>query len=382
MRVAAIIAEYNPFHNGHAYQIDKIKESLAPDFILSVMSGNFVERGEPAIIDKFFRAKTALENGVDLVIELAPRHALLSAEGFATSAVSLIKNTGVATHLCFSVEFGDINLLFRAKALVDGVDGEIVRAAQKRGLSYPNALFSAISDGEDEARALIAEKNAILGIEYLRAIEKLEANLDPFLVQRMGVLHDAETPSGAFASASYIRNGLLENNNILNYIPNSSFPKIGLAQFSDFSDMIMYRLLNMSRDELLRYRDVSEGLENIIFDTLNSARDVSTLLSSVKSKRYTMARLKRIILRALLFLEYSVDDYSPSYIRVLAVSAHGLSLLPLLLSSAHIPVIIRADDILKLSGRAIEDYKKNELCDKIYALKTGSGAGIRNIRKD
>ena len=300
-----IICEFNPFHAGHAHLIKSVKS--AGDKIICIMSGNFVQRGEFAVYDKFTRAKTALENGADLVIEMPPEQALLSAEGFATSL-------GIIDEIAFGAENADTAELKKIAELLKDpkVQGEISRE-MKSGISYPAARNKIIKS------PLLEKPNNILAIEYIKA-----ASIPCRAITRIGKGHDTDDEK---YSASAIRKTL-------------SLDEISTMQ--NCEKAVLFKLRSMSKEDFAKIADVNEGLENRIYEAARNAASLDELYALIKSKRYTLSRVKRIVLRA--FLDIYGSETDVPAIRILGFNENGRALLADIKAKCDKPIISRLAD--------------------------------------
>lgn len=333
MNICGIIAEYNPFHKGHKYQIEQSRKNGATH-IAAVMSGSFVQRGEPAIFDKWTRARAALENGVDLVAELPAVYAVSSANRFAAAGVFLLNELQV-NMISFGSECGDIDALRAAAAAVKKLENsDEFKEEHKKGISYPKALTNAIKD--DTAAQIISQPNNLLAIEYINAIEKINSSIIPFTVARMGALHDGE-PCGEFASASRIREYISSNmfSAAAPYLPETTLSLYKAAIFEDCAPVtlknmeraVLFKLRQMTTADFAVLPDVAEGLENRLYSAARFACNLSEFYESVKTKRYTMARIRRIVCAALLNITADMQSLAPQYIRILGANKRGFEIL-------------------------------------------------------
>jgi len=378
MKIAAIIAEYNPFHNGHAYHIAETKRMTGADAVLAVMSGNFVQRGEPAVADKFLRAQAAVLGGCDLVIELPVAYAVSSAQRFSYGAVDLISKMGCISHISFGSECGDIEKL---TSLSRALRSDEFICAQKKfideGLSYP--LSRSLAAREllgDESADLLSQPNNILALEYINEIDALDLNIEPITVARFGSAHDSFDTYGAFASASAIRaSAELGNMNIAKYVPEKSFSlykkAIDSGTFfvnpSRFDTLVLSHLIRMTKDELQNIPDVSEGLENRIYDAVRSSQTLSELYDAVKSKRFTHSRIRRIIMCAYLGITDLDLEIPPQYIRVLAQNKTGSKILREMKQTAAIPIITKPAHIYRHSDDAVQQFDLEARATRLYS---------------
>lgn len=330
-----IICEFNPFHKGHKHLIDTIKSEN--DSIICIMSGNLVQRGEFAVYDKFTRAKTALENGADIVIELPCVYSVMSAQGFAENAVSIIESTGCIDTIAFGGECDNISMLKKVAQRVKSSDA-LIKAEMKKGISYPAARKNVI--GSD----ILDSPNNILAIEYINATK-----LDCRVVKRIGSGHDSDDKQ---YSASAIRKTL---------------PEDEICSLRNCERAVLAKLRTMSPYDFLNIEDVSEGLENRIAEAVNKATTLDELYNLAKTKRYTHSRIRRIILRAYLGI---TKDYSfrPPYIRVLGFNESGRKVLAQMKKSASLPVISRYADLKALDENARKLFELECRCTDLCAL--------------
>lgn len=361
-----VIAEYNPFHNGHRYQLSEARRVTGCEHVAVVMSGSFVQRGEVAMFDKFSRARWALENGADIVFLLPTVYSCARADRFAEGAVRILGGTGLVDALCFGSESGDASKIIRMAALMAEESDEqkaCLRAHLKQGVSFPNARTKMLNERHGAHLSAAASlPNDILGIEYVRAIARFAPQLLPFAIKRVGAMHDANRTEGSVASASALRKAVLENDrNALSACAPQSVAEDIIKQLEDgrapyvqerFSDAVLYALRRMPREALSRLPDVSEGLENVLYRCAREASCYEELLSLLKTKRYTLARLKRILCYALLGVEERLYADALPYIRVLGVRKSALPMLSSLASHATLPVVTRYADAAALPESA------------------------------
>ncbi len=344
MRKAAVICEFNPFHNGHKFLLKKIKEEYEAN-VICVMSGSFVQRGDIAITDKYARTKAALENGADMVVELPTTYAVASAQIFAENGVRIAAALG-CDMLCFGAESPQKELESALGALENADTQEKIAAVIKSGSSYPRAVSEAI--GEEYAE-IVGKPNNILALEYIRACKKYP--LSPVAVPRKGVNHDDVTTTGNLASASAIRQMIQNGEAYHAYTP----MKIENPAFlSEIEPALLFILKTMDKDELALLPDVSEGLENRIYDVAVQYNSIEEILEQIKTKRYTMARLRRILISALLYNTKELQNTPVPYIRVLGVRKDKQELL----QNSGLPLIVdvrRGYDQMNNSGKEIFD---------------------------
>ncbi len=334
MKISGIICEYNPFHNGHLYHIEQTRRHGATH-IVAIMSGNFVQRGDVAIINKFERAKTAVRCGCDLVIELPVAYCLSAAETYAKGAMYLLKGLGCVEELSFGSECGDLGLLSEAaKATYACAKMPQLEDLMKRGNSYPKALQILIRQNfGDEIGMLFNSPNNTLAIEYLKAMIAVNLKIQPFTVKRQ-TEHDSSYTVDNIASASLIRQ-LMEDHSadFDELVPDASSDMLaacaatGLTAHFDYLERILlYKLRSASPEEIAALPEVGQGLENKILSARNET-SLESMLMSIKSKRYPMARIRRILLDLLIGIRPEDSENPPPYGRILALNERGRDIL-------------------------------------------------------
>lgn len=375
MKVSGIICEYNPFHNGHLYHINKTRENGATH-IVAVMSGNFVQRGDVAVMNKFERAKIAVKNGIDLVIELPVAYSLASAEIFARGAVFLLDALGCVSELSFGSECGDISsLASAAKASISCSKSPELKPLLESGLSYPNALKQlAQQKYGDQVADVFDGANNLLAIEYIKAIAYLNSKIIPFTVMRKNAMHDGKEFSDDIASASYIRQCITEDNEFSRFIPKDTMNsylnearKGKTANINALEKIILYKMRAVSGDELCNVPDIGQGLENR-FISSKAAASLNELLFSVKTKRYPMARIRRIILCTLLGIRKQDLSQPPPYGRILAISERGCDILSELRGKTSIPFSTSLSKLSETSATAKRFTELESFSSDVYAL--------------
>ncbi|MBR5370822.1 MAG: nucleotidyltransferase family protein [Oscillospiraceae bacterium] len=334
MKISGIICEYNPFHNGHLYHIEQTRKHGATH-IVAVMSGNFVQRGDVAVIDKIERAKIAVRCGADLVVELPVAYCLSAAEVYARGAMYILKGMGCVQELSFGSECGDLVKLTEAvKASYACARKPELEDLMRLGNSYPKALQILVRQNfGDEIGAIFSHPNNTLAVEYLKAMIAVKLKIQPFTVKRHEA-HDSGEASGNVASASLIRQ-LLENqtDDFDDYVPSdcanllSSCAAYGkTARFENLERILLYKLRTSTAEELTALPEVGHGLENKILAARNET-SLESMLFAMKSKRYPMARLRRILLNLLIGIKPSDTENPPPYGRILALSERGRDIL-------------------------------------------------------
>lgn len=391
MRVCGIVAEYNPFHNGHKYQIEKIKEETNCDAIVAVMSGNFIQRGLPALFDKWTRTKMALQNGVDLVIELPTYYAVSSAEYFATGSVGTLNALGIINDICFGANTTDLDTLKRiANVLFLEPEGfkKLLHSELKHGASFPIARSNALKNflkKEYDAKYIadiLLDSNNILAIEYLKALQYLNSNINPLVIKRKGGSYNSLEVIDNICSATAIREKLLKNDveNLAEVMPESCYSLIdseiinGKAPMylNAFEREILYGFRKASTEDLLRLNDVSEGLENTLKKVSNEKFTLDEFIEEMKSKRYTKTRIQRLALNSLLDIkraDVEACKHNVQYIRVLGFNKTGEKLLGKIYNTAKLPIITNLPKFMKIATESQKKMlDKDILATNIYTL--------------
>lgn len=403
MKVLGIVAEYNPFHNGHAYHITESKRITGADTVVAIMSGNFLQRGEPAIFDKWTRAQMAMQNGVDLVLELPAVYATQNAERFAYGAVASLHATGLINYLSFGSESGHIEDLFDLAdfIFIENSDFQTrLNLHLSSGLNYPSAYALALDEtylGRNSQGTDIMQANNTLGLMYLKALKKLKSPTQASTVKRQGSdYHQRDISSPDIASATAIRDIYLRQNpeQIRNYIPGNNFDlisnnyKTGLS-WEDFWQIIFAKIHSLSPDELRAYPDVKEGLENRIKSAIIEANSVEDLIRLIKSKRYTQSRIQRILTQILLDIKKTdlESELEPKYLRLLAFNKKGQDFLNLAKKTASLPLIANfsAEDELdrhaKFDIHASRLYSLAEIKKRKKSLLGYASLAARDFRQ-
>ena len=338
MKAIGVICEYNPFHLGHRKQFERIRAQFGEDsVIVCLMSGNFVQRGQPAIFDKAVRARAALECGADLVLELPTPYALSSAEGFATGGVEILGS--FCDYLCFGAETGtEDTLMTTAKALLSPQFPEKLREELDKGLSFPAARQKAL-ESMGHKGDLLTSPNDILAVEYCKAILFQKCGMRPFVIRREGQYH-AETPDASDPSATSLRRLILEKKDWLHFVPEAGAESLRNAPVYDLSfgeRAVLARLRMMSEEEFSTLPYGSEGLWRKLMHACRSQSGLEQILSATKSKRYTRSRLDRMAMCAFLGLTQQKMAEKPPYVRVLGFREQGKAALKLARTTGLFP---------------------------------------------
>lgn len=333
-----IIAEYNPFHNGHLYQIQKAKELTGADTVIAVMSGNFTQRGETSLVNKFEKTKIALQNEVDMVIELPTIYSISSAENFALGGIKILNEIGKIDYLVFGIEEDNLQEL---QAIVDVLVNEndefkrTIKEELDKGNSYPKAREIVLKKvlSSENVKDIMQKPNNILAIEYLKALKITNSRIKPFAIKRKNSMHNDKNINENYASGTYIRKLFIENNfdEISKVVPKYTYEKIlelknhgtYVTSINDFSDIVIYKIRMMTKEEISQIADVNEGLENSIKLASTTCKTIDEIIDKVSTKRYTKTRISRILTYILLGITKSDMEQSKKndpYIRVLGIN--------------------------------------------------------------
>ena len=369
MLVAGIIAEYNPFHNGHALLIEKARAAGATH-IVAVMSGNFVQRGEPALFHHSERTKAALLGGVDLVIQLPVPYAVSGAQSFARAGVEILNSLGFVDWLVFGSECGDAELI---NATADAVYGEeiksLIAVELKKGVSFASARENALRSINPVYADIIKSPNNILGVEYAAAIKHLGSKMKPVTFIREGADHDSSQSGGNIASASLIRKNIADGGGWEAFVPDASvYSDCRKADIKRMENAILYKMRTVTKEELAAAPDVSEGIENRILSASADATSLEELYSLAKTKRYSHARIRRIITNN--FLGITADELKTPvpYIRVTGFDSKGAELIRKAEETATLPIITKAADIASLDDDAQRIFSAECRAGDIFSL--------------
>ncbi len=386
MKVTAIISEYNPFHNGHLYHLNKAKELTNADYTISVMSGNFLQRGCPALLDKFTRAKISSLCGVDVVFELPAIYATASAEYFATGAILTIAKLGIVDSVCFGAECEDVSLLTQIAYILIGESEEFLISLKNeltKGTSFPKAraiAVSKITNSDMDILNVMEQPNNILAIEYIKAIIKYNLSLKPVVIKRhVAMYHDVDL-NNSISSATAIREELFKSNtieNICNDVPNKTYTEL-LNKYNltfpmdsnDFTQFLQHALL--TNNNLSMYTDISGDLSDRILNSYNIDLNFTDLTEAVKSKQYTLTRIQRSLLHIVLnhqsqLLNNFINDEYVYYARLLSFNSNSSIVIKQIKEHSNIPVINKITNVYKSlsdNGKAMLDF--DITCSNIY----------------
>ena len=366
MKIASIIAEYNPFHRGHAYQINKIKEDYT-DFIVVIMSGSFVQRGEPAIINKYERARVAIDNGASLVLELPLPYATSNAEIFSLGAVNILNSMGIIDRLYFGSE-DDVEVLRSLQEKIDkNFDEEKLKKYLSEGKSFIRSRELAMDFLSDKEKEILKKPNNILGLEYLKSITKLNSSIEARSIKRKNVNHDDDFSLDGFASASHIRRLAYEGKDVSDFLP--AYDLVVENKLENYFEIFKYKMIS-EKINFKDYFDYEEGLENRILENLD-AENFHDLIEKVHSKRHSRSRIKRLIIEILLDIKKDLikDSLKEPYTRVLACDERGIEIFK---KSKNKNKIYSFKSFYDISTDITSDMLDKEiLASDIYNIKTG-----------
>lgn len=380
MKIAGIIAEYNPFHNGHAFQIAQTRQ-MGATHIIAVMSGWATQRGDFPCMTKAARCEAALLCGADLVLELPLPWSCASAERFASGGISILNSMGCVDVLSFGSETGDIGLFKKtASILLEAETTHYLKEALATGVSFPRAREIAASAIDPSINPeLFKNPNDSLGLEYLKSLSRTHSRIIPFAVKRYKAQHNSLSPSGQIASASYLRELLADDklDAAMPYMPQkaaavvSREAKLGKMPFDMHAAelLMLSQLRRMSANDFLQLPDVSEGLENRIFSAIRRSTTLHELIFGIKTKRYTLSRIRRILMCAVLGITRDLASSSPPpYLRLLGFNDRGAEILTQMKRNASLPIVARKADFSKLPVASQSLYALDCLAGDLYGL--------------
>ncbi len=379
MKIVGILTEFNPFHSGHAYFLSEVRRKVGDECALvCVMSGNFVQRGEPALLEKHLRAEAALRGGADLILELPVARALSSAEGFAYGGVYLMQAAG-AEVLAFGSECGDAAMPKQIAACLDSEEYRaILRRFLNRGLPFAACRQAAVGQIlGDDAAAHLDDANNNLGVEYLKAARRLGWDCDVVTVPRRGAGHDSNAEE-EYLSASALRQKMLAGDweAVCAAVPKAAAEEYRAAFERGYAPvttagaerLILSRLRTMSEEAFAALPDCGEGLHHRLYKAAGAARSTEELLDMVKTKRYARARLRRIVMCAFLGIDSAASAELPAYLRVLGCNSRGRAVLARLRGASALPVLVKPADVRTLSAAAQVQFEREAKATELYSL--------------
>ncbi len=369
MSIVGIIAEFNPLHNGHKYLINEAKKYGA---VACAVSGNFVQRGDTAVFDKRLRAKAALLCGADLAVELPVCYSMSTAQNFALAGVSVLSALGCDT-IMFGSECGNIEKLVKtSEILLSKEFRQRLPEYLSRGITFAKARQLCAEECGAE-KGILEGANNNLGIEYITAARNINSNITFKTVKRVGAMHDSDSLENGFASASALREKIKQGDftAIRGFIPEEALPLFEKADYSDIAQIgtaVLSALRSASLDELKKLPDLSEGVENKLYRAIKASNSLEELYKNLKVKRYTLARIRRLVLSAFLGLDNRLFMKTPPYLRVLGFSKCGEAILRKNASLSPIPVVLRASEIENLEGDAKYMFEAECKASDLYNL--------------
>lgn len=378
MKIGAVICEYNPFHNGHKYHLEKMRSSQVTH-IVSVMSGDFTQRGEPAILSKYVRTKMAFMNGVDLVIELPTTYSMSYAENFAQSAIHIINALGCVNTISFGCETLNMKFFFNIiNFLKTDEYRHILKENLAKGLTFAKARSETIKDkfGKSYTQVLCYPNN-ILALEYIKSMQINNMDMEILPIKRIDAHHDSIIHSDNIASAKHIRDLMRAQNNIYKkYIPENTWTLIqeeishqrAPADTKYIERGILTKMHTISKEKLKNLPDVTEGLENKFKKAIANSSSLMELIQNVKSKRYTYARLQKIPMYAFLGIKKKHLNTKPPYIKVLGLNKKGQEILSVAKQTACLPIISKNSQIQSCDKLTQKIFKRQETYSHIYEL--------------
>ena len=325
--MVGIICEYNPFHNGHLYHLNKVKELFPNEVITLVLVGNFLNRGDVSVINKWDKTKLALDYGIDLVVELPFAFATQSADIYAYGAISILNNLK-CDYLVFGSELNDIDILYKiADTNID------IKDLLKKGYNYPKAVDIAL---KDKINISINTPNDLLGVSYIKAIKKLNSKINPITIKRTNDYHDKNT-TGKISSATSIRNLIYENKDISKYVPNTNYIKN--INLNDFYLIIKHKIMT---EDLTKYQDIDISLNSLLKKNILKSNNIEELISNIKHKNYTYNRIKRCLVHILCCLDKK--NYKLEHIRILGFNNKGRQYLNKIKKEVTLPLLTKYDN--------------------------------------
>lgn len=388
MKIVGFITEYNPFHYGHKYHLEQSKLLSDSTHSIALMSSSFVQRGEPALLDKWTRGKMAIENGVDLVLELPFVFSCQSAELFAHGGVSLLNSLNCVDYISFGSEFGEIDILNEIANILVKEPLEYKNLLKKNldeGLSFPQSRNKALKDFsppdiKDYIDQILRGSNNILAIEYLKALNRLNSNIKPITIERLGSNYKDTNIDRLYSSATAIRKKILMEGlaSVKDLLPQASYDlireyKYNYNNLNNYEDIIRYLVLTSDKATLESLFDMELGLENRIIEKFKDNLDLDNIVESISSKRHPKTRINRMLIHLLnKMLREDVEDFysqGPPYIRILASNKKGLEIINKVKENSNIPIINKFTDYKKYKDNRINKFIQfEERATDIYFL--------------
>lgn len=381
MKILSMVTEYNPFHYGHKYHLQESISKTKASHSIAIMSSSFVQRGEPSIVDKWTKAKMAIDNGVDLVIELPFIYSVQSAELFAFGAIKLVDSLAVVDYVSFGSETGNLQPLTKIANILLEEPEEFTQTLGKylnQGLSFPasrskaiyNYLINQETNPSYDYQSILKQSNNILAIEYLKSLSKLQSPVSPITIARKGSYYNDPDLNLKLSSATGIRKSILKNglDSIKNFVPSPTFLALkeykeeykSFNQLKNYEEIFQYLLLTKSPSDISQYFDVNEGLENRIIRISQENKDINRLIDNIRTRRYPKTRIQRILIHILIGLTRQIitDLFTRPlpYIRVLGSNRKGYEILSKIKETSNIPIIQRFSDYKKYNTKIIDKF--------------------------
>ncbi len=395
MRATGVVVEHNPFHNGHLYHIKESRKNTGADVVIAVMSGNFLQRGEPSLVDKWSRTKMAIQGGVDIVIELPYVFATAQASDFAKGSIALLEAAG-CTDFCFGSEQGSIEPFINTYDLITSQQEsyqQSINKFMKTGMSYPKALneaYAHLIKGYDQSFVDLSQPNNILGYHYIEAAYHLKAFIKPVTIQRIvSGYHDDVLPGQSIASATGIRKVIFNDqgvNDLTPLLPKASLQSIvewqtnigSFGSWQQFYPYLRFQIIRTSIEQLASYAEVTEGIEYLLKEAAQKSNTFEHFMELVKSKRYTWTRIQRMLTH--IYTGFTWDDLkqasSPTYIRLLGMTEKGQLYLNKHKKNLSLPLVSRVGSVK--DSMLSQDIKATDL----YTLGIQSHAFNQPIGRD
>ncbi|MBR5227563.1 MAG: nucleotidyltransferase [Clostridia bacterium] len=383
MKILGIIVEYNPMHNGHIYQIQKAKELINPDYTIVIMSGNFTQQGNLSVLNKFSKASLAVQNGVDLVLELPVVYATSSAEFFAKGAVTILNSLNSITHLVFGSECYNIQTLTSIAKKLNTNENKIINLIKKSNNKSKNiasirseVLKDFLTEEEIEC---IDKPNNILAIEYLKNLDKLNSTIEPVLINRVYSSHNSLEIANNHASSTLIRKCLNEKNftTISSLVPQNVFEELkntNLDIYDKFFYILKYEIIRLGKEGLNNIQEVAEGIENRIYDMAINSNNYNEFIKKMETKRYTLGRIKRICSNIILGITKGKFKSlcNVQYAKILKVNGSSKGIISLLTKSSSIPILANLNDNDYINQAERSSLAIDILSSKIYNILSGN----------
>ncbi len=388
MKVCGIIAEYNPIHSGHLFHITQSRKVSDADFIIAVISGSYVQRGEPAFYDKYTRTRSALRAGADVVIEMPAAVSLGSSEYFAKGAIDILNSTNTVSSLSFGSECNDIMSLSKAASILSDEPEDLsslIKSRLSSGMNYSAALCSSVTEIFPELSGILGNPNNNLGIDYLKALNKTGSSIVPFTVQRTGLGYHETSPTDSHPSATMLRELIMSNeyDKALSYLPQELLLSFNadadntqsfrhFLSADDFSEILAFRLIYSDREILQHIPDTNDDFINRLIRCKNDFTDFLSFAACLKRKNITLSRINRILFRLILGINDEINDFisfseTAPYIRILGMKQSAGPLVKEIKKNAVVPVICKAySDSKSLSGMAEKLFNIDENAYRLY----------------